>query len=72
MLQLHSTILFVGEQSSQELLIATLLTHPVEQVLKVIPKESSKDIYERYLDDFVSHLALQIDDKENGDKVGTF
>ena len=58
-----------GGQNVQELLVATLLTHPVEQVLKVIPKESSRDFYERYLNDFVSQLSLQIEDKENGNKV---
>ena len=35
----------------------------------MIPKESSHDFYERYLNDFVSKLSLQIEDKENGNKV---
>ena len=70
---LHATtILFAGGQNVQELLVATLLTHPVEQILKVIPKESSHDFYKRYLNDFVSKLSLQIEDKDNGNKVIIF
>lgn len=58
-----------GEQNVHELLTSSLSTHAVEQVLKVVPQDSSQEFYEYYLNDFISNLALQIQDKDNGNEV---
>ena len=58
-----------GGQNILELFSSSLSQHAVEQVLKVVPLEKSEEFYCLYLHDFVSHLALDIEDTDNGIKV---